>query len=192
MKVDSSVNRVDNSSPTRAAINSSSKEHSASFQTTLSLAVGNIQTPQPNSIWSPNQGRWIEPTEVKRYLASNPTDRSLLAKAAELGLSEQDLNTALRGQGYTGEALGKHFNRLSFNLFNGALGYSSVKEGFFAGKIVSGGGHSLQDNGSGGLSWKYGTASTGVFTTAGHVADGKVQLEANWNENNLRVFSGSA
>lgn len=191
MQIENSATRVDNTFAPKAMHTPSSTGNAASFQSALSSAVGNTQAPQPNSIWAPTKGKWIEPAEVKQYLATNPTDRDILAKAAELGLSEQDLNTALRGQGYSGVALGQHFNRLSFNLYNGGLGYSAVNAGFFAEKIVSGGGHSLQDNGNGGLSWKYGTASATVFTTVGLVVGGNMPQEPKWNENNQRVVNGS-
>lgn len=191
MRIENSATRVADSYADRATHASSASGNAPSFQTVLSSAVGNTQAGRPpNSIWAPTKERWIEPAEVKQYLATNPTDRDILAKAADLGLAVQDLNTALRGQGFTGVALGQHFNRLSFNLYNGGLGYSAVDDGFFAGKIVTGGGHSLQDNGNGGLSWKYGTASAAVFTTAGLVVDANIPQEVGWNENDQRVAKG--
>jgi hypothetical protein len=92
--------------------------------------------------WSPTQNRWITPTEVKAFLDTNPSDRQILQKSSDLGLDSQDLGVMLHGQGYTGIALGQHYNRLRYNLYSGGLGYSTDNgNGSFEGKIVAGGGH---------------------------------------------------
>lgn len=119
--------------------------------------------------WSPTQNRWITPSEVKAFLDTNPSDKKIFEKASALGLSTQDLNTALRGQGYTGQALGQHYNRLTSNLYTGALGYSTDSNGTFDGKIVVGGGHTSVDSGRGDGStvWLAGQASSIAFSSNG-------------------------
>nr|WP_295772473.1 hypothetical protein [Rhodoferax sp.] len=123
--------------------------------------------------WSPTQNRWIKPNEVKAFLATNPSDKQIFQQANTLGLSLQDLNAALRGQGYTGQALGQHFNRFSFNLYTGGLGYTAMDSGngAFDGRIVAGGGHTEVDSGRGDGSkvWKTGQASTVAFGSTGQV-----------------------
>lgn len=93
-------------------------------------------------VWSPTQNRWITTDEVAKFIATNPNNQQVLQQAQALGLTGQDLNTALKGQGYTGQALGQHYNALAFNLAGGGLGYSAQDSGHGAkdGRIVQGGG----------------------------------------------------
>lgn len=115
-----------------------SKDHS------LAVAPQNsTSTDRGTNVWSPMQSRWIAPSEVKAFIDTNPSDRQIFEQASKLGLTLQDLNTALKAQGYTGQALGQHYNGLAFNLFSGGLGYSALDSGHGVhdGRIVAGGGH---------------------------------------------------
>ncbi|MEK7661196.1 MAG: hypothetical protein AAB680_04065, partial [Pseudomonadota bacterium] len=67
---------------------------------TLQVAAQNSSVlDKGTNAWSPTQNRWIGPSEVRAFLATNPSDRQIFQQASTLGLSTQDLNIALRGQG---------------------------------------------------------------------------------------------
>jgi hypothetical protein len=144
--------------------------------------------------WSPTQNRWIKPSEVKAFLATNPSDKQIFQQANTLGLSLQDLNSALRGQGYTGQALGQHFNRFSFNLYTGGLGYSAMDSGngAFDGRIVAGGGHTEVDSGrsDGSKIWKSGQASPVAFGSTGQVGS-DYNGTNNWSVKDGYIGSGT-
>lgn len=132
------------------------------------------------SAWSPTQNRWITPTEVKAFINTNPSDAQIFQQASKLGLSCRDLNTMLWGQGYTGQALGQHYSRLSSNLFLGGLGYSTVDG--LDGKIVAGGGHtSVDDPGTGGSHWVAGAPSAKVIGSSGLVDAAGFNGTTNWS-----------
>lgn len=138
-----------------------------------------------SGIWSPVESRRISPSEVQSFLSTNPSDRQILQKAAELGLTQQDLNTALKGQGYTEQALGQVYNRLSNNLWTGGLGYSAQDtdgHGAFDGRIVAGNGH--YEGGPDGKSWVYGHASPISFGSIG------IMGPDNNSTNNWTIKSG--
>lgn len=126
-------------------------------------------------IWSPTQNRWIAPDEVKQFLSSNPNQQQILSTASNLGLTSQDLNTALKGQGYSGQELGQKYGTLTNNLWTGGLGYSAQDTGghnAFDGKIVAGGGHYESTPGVNGGSWINGAPSNITFGDNGAIAGG--------------------
>lgn len=141
--------------------------------------------------WSPTQNRWITPSEVNSFLDTNPSDRQIFEHACALGLTAQDLNTALRGQGYTGQALGQHYNRLTSNLYTGGLGYSTDTNGTFDGRIVVGGGHTSVEDKNGGSYWLAGKSSPIVFGPNG-IEAGDNYGTNNWSVKNGYIGAGTA
>lgn len=113
--------------------------------------------PSGHDVWSPVENRWIGTDEVAAFIGTNPSDRQIFSQAARLGLTLLDLNTALYGQGYTGQALGQHYSMLEANAFTGGLGYSALDvNGASSGRIVVGGGHHSVDTADGGSYWAKG------------------------------------
>lgn len=140
--------------------------------------------------WSNTQNRWITPSEVKAFIDTNPSDAQIYKQASTLGLTGQDLNTMLRGQGYTGQALGQHYSRLSANLFLGGLGYSTADG--IDGKIVAGGGHtSVDDPGTGGSHWVAGAPSATVIGSTDLVAAAGFNGTTNWSVKDGFIGTGT-
>jgi hypothetical protein len=127
------------------------------------------------NVWSPVQNRWITSNEIAQFVKTNPNTQQVLKAGYDLGLTGQDLNTALKGQGYTGQALGQHYNALDFNLYGGGLGYSLDANG----KIVRGGGHKEVTTPDG--------RSYNISGIAGDVLDGA----NNWSEKSGYIGAGS-
>lgn len=127
------------------------------------------------NVWSPVQNRWVDTNEIKQFLGTNPNTQQVLKAGYDLGLTGQDLNTALKGQGYTGQALGQHYNDLDFNLYGGGLGYSLDANG----KIVQGGGNKEVTTPGG--------AAYNIRGVPGQVIDGA----NNWSEKSGYIGAGS-
>lgn len=143
------------------------------------------------SAWSPTQSRWITPSEVKAFIDTNPSDRQIFQQASKLGLTLQDLNTALKAQGYTGQALGQHYNGLANNLFSGGLGYSALDSGHGVhdGQIVMGGGHREVANENGGI--RYIAGQPGASFGSNGLVGPDYNGTTNWSVKDGYIGSGT-
>lgn len=88
-----------------------------------------------DSLYAPNLGREVTPTEIASFYATNPTASQVLAKAAELGISAAAIpNTAaFGGSNQGGNAKDVQFLNMTGSLNTGANGYGANS----AGQVVS-------------------------------------------------------
>lgn len=85
-----------------------------------------------DSLYAPNLGREVTPTEIAAFYATNPSASQVLAKAAELGISAAAIpNASVFGSGsYQGsEAKDFQFLSMSASLNSGANGYGTNSAG---------------------------------------------------------------
>ena len=89
-----------------------------------------------DSLYAPNLGREVTPTEIAAFYATNPSASQVLAKAAELGISAAAIpNAAAFGSGSYQGSEAKDFQSLNMgnSLNTGANGYGANS----AGQVVS-------------------------------------------------------
>ena len=141
-----------------------------------------------HDIWSSTENRWIEPSEVTKYIGTNPTQQDILKTSEALGLTREDINTAIHGQGYTGQAAGQHFAIIDDNLFSGGLGYSSDSRG----NIVRGGGHQTYEDPNTGGSYYIRGKPGAVFGFEGNGIQpaGSNGGTSNWSEKQGFIGTG--
>jgi len=122
-------------------------------------------------------GKQVSHAQLAAFAASNPTDQQILAQAAQWGMSQSDIATALNNLGllYNGSPTsvqmndpknGSIYNRLGNELYTGGLGYSPAYSANFNPNaiITTGNGHNLVDNGDGSFHWdQFGTNATPVY-----------------------------
>ena len=112
-------------------------------------------TNQTDGLWSPTQNRYIPYSEVQAFMATNPSQQSILSAAQSMGLTQQDLNSGSKHLGMNFEDSSRLYNTLAANLGTGGYGYSTGVDPFTGHsgtdtdqRIVQGGGNSY-GNGSG-------------------------------------------
>ena len=88
-----------------------------------------------DSLYAPNLGREVTPTEIAAFYATNPTASQVLAKAAELGISAAAIPniTAFNGSYQGSEANTYQQLNMGNSLNSGANGYGTNS----AGQVVS-------------------------------------------------------
>jgi hypothetical protein len=117
-----------------------------------------------NSYFSPTLGRAVSSSEMKSFLASNPSQTQIFQKASDLGIGVGALTNMMNGLGVpqTDATYGSLNNKMQTSLFQGRDAFSLDQYGH----IVAGGGHQLLTAADGSGSWVPVAQGTTVNTTA--------------------------
>ena len=148
-----------------------------------------------NGTMTTQGGQQVTHGQLAAFAATNPTDQQILQQAAQWGMSQTDINTALNNLGLlfnngnptsaqqNDPTNGSIYNRLSNELYQGTNGYGIANNPGGGpntnGQIVAGNGNTWVPDNNGGGSWQaYGNNTTG-YNTPGTMANPSGSLATN-------------